>query len=93
MLHADALELRPMSFYSYRAYCRDQAVECGRRARLAASPEVERHFEQLALHWLKLAPPQRPARRALSTTAKRWLMLDADQWWRNVLRLLAQRVT
>jgi hypothetical protein len=41
MFHADALDLL-LSMSSYRAYCRDQAVECGRRARLAASPEVER---------------------------------------------------
>lgn len=83
MFHADALELL-LSMSSYRAYCRDQAVECGRRARLAASPEVERHFEQLALHWLKLAPPRRPARRA-SAKPTLWLILKQMRaWWRSV---------
>jgi hypothetical protein len=76
---------------TYRAYCQDQAVECRRRARLAASPEVERHFEQLALQWLKLSPPDRRARRA-SEARTRWLILEAVRaWGRSVLRMVAQR--
>jgi hypothetical protein len=45
---------------SYAKYCRDQAAECGRRARLASSPEVTVHCRQLELRWLRLAERARP---------------------------------
>jgi hypothetical protein len=40
---------------SYARYCRDQAAECARRARLASSPEIIARCRRLGLQWLKLA--------------------------------------
>jgi hypothetical protein len=40
---------------SYARYCRDQAAECARRARLANSPEVAANCLKLELRWIKLA--------------------------------------
>ena len=40
---------------SYARYCRDQAAECARRARMASSPEVAAERRELGLKWLKLA--------------------------------------
>ena len=40
---------------SYAKYCRDQAAECARRARLASSPDVAANSRTLELRWLKLA--------------------------------------
>jgi hypothetical protein len=40
---------------SYARYCRDQAAECARRARMASSPEVAAERRNLGLKWLKLA--------------------------------------
>jgi hypothetical protein len=36
-------------------YCRDQAAECARRAKLASSPEIAAHHRSLGLRWLRLA--------------------------------------
>jgi hypothetical protein len=40
---------------TYAKYCRDQAAECARRARLASSPEVAANAVMLGLRWVKLA--------------------------------------
>jgi hypothetical protein len=40
---------------SYAKYCRDQAAECARRARLANSPDIAANSRTLELRWLKLA--------------------------------------
>src|SRR5688572_8316341 len=40
---------------SYAKYCRDQAAECARRARLANSPDVAANSRTLEQRWLKLA--------------------------------------
>jgi hypothetical protein len=40
---------------SYARYCRDQAADCARRARLASSPEVAENALKLELRWIKLA--------------------------------------
>lgn len=40
---------------SYAKYCRDQAAECARRARLASSPDIVANSRSLELRWLKLA--------------------------------------
>jgi hypothetical protein len=40
---------------TYAKYCRDQAAECARRARLASSPEVAANALMLGLRWIKLA--------------------------------------
>jgi hypothetical protein len=40
---------------TYTKYCREQAAECGRRARLANSPEVAANCLKLELRWIKLA--------------------------------------
>jgi hypothetical protein len=40
---------------SYAKYCRDQAAECARRARLASSPDIASNSRTLELRWLKLA--------------------------------------
>jgi len=76
---------------TYRSYCRDQAVECARRARLAASPEVEHHFEELALHWLRLAPPERRARQTPAPPTCWQIFAPVRAWWRSVRRMVAER--
>ena len=40
---------------SYVKYCKAQAVECARRAKLASSPELAAERRSLGLRWLKLA--------------------------------------
>jgi hypothetical protein len=40
---------------SYARYCRDQAAECARRARLANSLKVAENCLKLELRWIKLA--------------------------------------
>jgi hypothetical protein len=40
---------------SYAKYCRDQAADCARRARIASSPEVTANCKMLQERWLKLA--------------------------------------
>jgi hypothetical protein len=36
-------------------YCRAQAAECARRAKLASSPELAAERRNLGLRWLRLA--------------------------------------
>jgi hypothetical protein len=40
---------------SYAKYCREQAADCARRARIASSPEVVANCRMLQERWLKLA--------------------------------------
>jgi hypothetical protein len=40
---------------SYVKYCKAQAAECARRAKLASSPELAAERRSLGLRWLKLA--------------------------------------
>src|ERR1700750_2984957 len=40
---------------SYVMYCRAQAAECVRRAKLASSPELAAERRNLGLRWLRLA--------------------------------------
>ena len=40
---------------SYATYCRDQATDCARRARLAKSADIAAYYEGLGLRWLRLA--------------------------------------
>ena len=40
---------------SYATYCRDQATDCTRRARLARSTDIAAYYEGLALRWFNLA--------------------------------------
>jgi hypothetical protein len=40
---------------SYATYCRDQAADCARRARLARSPEIAAYYRSLGLRWIRLA--------------------------------------
>jgi len=40
---------------SYSKYCREQAADCARRARIACSPEVVANYRTLQERWLKLA--------------------------------------
>jgi hypothetical protein len=40
---------------SYAKYCREQAADCARRARIASSPEVVANCRILQERWLKLA--------------------------------------
>jgi hypothetical protein len=40
---------------SYAKYCREQAADCARRARIACSPEVVANYRTLQERWLKLA--------------------------------------
>jgi hypothetical protein len=40
---------------SYAKYCREQAADCARRARIANSPEVVANCRILQERWLKLA--------------------------------------
>jgi hypothetical protein len=48
---------------SYARYCREQAAECARRARMASSPEVAAERRDLGLKWLKLAEKAQAADR------------------------------
>ena len=40
---------------SYVTYCRDQATDCVRRARLTRSPETAVYYRDLGQRWLRLA--------------------------------------
>jgi hypothetical protein len=40
---------------SYAKYCRDQAADCARRARIASSPEVVANYRALHARWSRLA--------------------------------------
>ena len=40
---------------SYATYCRDQATDCARRARLAKSADIAAYYEGLGMRWLGLA--------------------------------------
>jgi hypothetical protein len=40
---------------SYARYCREQAGDCARRARLASSPQVAANYRTLENRWLNLA--------------------------------------
>jgi hypothetical protein len=40
---------------SYATYCRDQATDCVRRARLTTSPETAVYYRDLGQRWLRLA--------------------------------------
>jgi hypothetical protein len=40
---------------SYATYCQGQAADCGRRARLARSPEIAVYCRSLELRWMRLA--------------------------------------
>jgi hypothetical protein len=46
---------------TYVAYCKKQAAECERRAKLASSSEVAKYYRRLGLHWAKLAERARVA--------------------------------
>jgi hypothetical protein len=61
---------------SYAKYCRDQAADCARRARIASSPEVIANCKMLQERWLKLASKadiesRRPALPASFALARR----------------------
>ena len=43
------------SMSSYATYCRDQATDCARRARLAKSADIAAYYEGLGMRWLSLA--------------------------------------
>jgi hypothetical protein len=61
---------------SYARYCREQAAECARRARLASSPQIAAERRNLEQKWLKLAERARTAdqpfwpRRAVALPAR-----------------------
>jgi hypothetical protein len=55
---------------SYARYCRDQAAECARRARLASSPELAAERRNLGLRWLKLAERAQAADRPFGRARK-----------------------
>jgi hypothetical protein len=40
---------------SYARYCREQAADCARRARIANSPEVAANYRILEKRWINLA--------------------------------------
>jgi hypothetical protein len=40
---------------SYATYCRDQATDCVRRARLTTSAETAIYYRDLGQRWLRLA--------------------------------------
>jgi hypothetical protein len=40
---------------SYATYCRDQATDCARRARLTRSAETAVYYRDLGQRWLRLA--------------------------------------
>src|SRR5262249_61979761 len=56
---------------SYARYCRDQAAECARRARLARSPEIVERCRRLGLQWLKLAQKAEAGSRSTNVFVQR----------------------
>ena len=46
---------------SYMMYCRAQAAECARRAKLASTPELATERRNLGLRWLRLAEKAKTA--------------------------------
>jgi hypothetical protein len=56
---------------SYAKYCRDQAAECTRRAKLASSPDIVANCRSLALRWLTLAEKADVPGRLLGNPIKR----------------------
>jgi hypothetical protein len=40
---------------SYARYCREQAADCARRARIASTPQVAANYRVLESRWLSLA--------------------------------------
>jgi len=62
---------------SYARYCRDQAAECARRARLARSPEVVERCRRLGLQWLKLAQKAEASGRSSIVFAKQATAAEA----------------
>jgi hypothetical protein len=82
---------------TYRSYCQSQAVECTRRARLAASPEVAAHHRKLGVEWLKLAEKERAKARlratpSLLTTEAVQVVATTRASWRSILRLTDRRL-
>jgi hypothetical protein len=63
---------------SYARYCRDQAAECARRARLTSSPEIVERCRRLGLQWLKLAQQAEAAGRSANIFVKRSTSPDAQ---------------
>jgi hypothetical protein len=55
---------------SYARYCRDQAAECARRARLASSPELAAERRNLGQRWLKLAERAQASDRPFGRASK-----------------------
>jgi hypothetical protein len=55
---------------SYASYCRNQAAECARRARLASSPEVAAERRNLGVRWLKLAERAQASDRPFGRASK-----------------------
>jgi hypothetical protein len=55
---------------AYARYCRDQAAECARRARIASSPEVAAERRALGLKWLRLAERAQAADRPFGQFGK-----------------------
>lgn len=55
---------------SYAKYCRDQAAECARRARLARSPDIADNCRSLEQRWLRLAARSEDGSRPLSCAKK-----------------------
>jgi hypothetical protein len=54
---------------SYSKYCREQAADCARRARIASSPEVAASCRTLHERWLKLAErAEKEGRRPVGST-------------------------
>ena len=69
---------------SYATYCRDQATDCARRARLAKSADIAVYYEGLGMRWLSLAEHAQgtggvvgQAREAISASSLRASDLDA----------------
>ncbi len=62
---------------SYAKYCRDQAAECARRARLARSPEIADNCRTLEQRWLTLASRSEDRSGPLSIVTKRPATISA----------------
>jgi hypothetical protein len=55
---------------SYSKYCREQAEECARRARVANSVDVAANYRMLEARWRKLAEKATIARRRPAAATK-----------------------
>jgi hypothetical protein len=74
---------------SYAKYCRDQAAECARRARLASALEVAQNCRNLESRWRRLAEKAELTDRSGGGSRERPAMEDPGRGTSTALGVLA----